>query len=128
MEVLEIEKTHVTPYVKFNGDAGILKIIGKSVPEDAEEFYLKIIKYLKKYLENPQKTLDVTLAFEYFNTSSSKMILYLLKEMKEIDANITWYYEEDDEDIEEAGWDYEALIRNHRFDVKETKDIESLID
>jgi hypothetical protein len=53
---------------------------------------------------------------EYFNTSSSKCILDVFKKLEAInkgenDVLINWYYEEDDEDMLEAGEDYESIIR-----------------
>ena len=52
---------------------------------------------------------------EYFNTSSSKCILDLFKQLEslnngETEVNVNWYYEEDDEDMAEAGEDYDAII------------------
>ena len=53
---------------------------------------------------------------EYFNTSSSKCILDVFKKLESIQKGkqeviINWYYEEDDEDMLEAGEDYESIIR-----------------
>jgi hypothetical protein len=53
---------------------------------------------------------------EYFNTSSSKCILDVFKKLEAIhkakhDVTINWFYEEDDEDMLEAGEDYESIIR-----------------
>ena len=50
---------------------------------------------------------------EYFNTSSSKCILDVFKKLESISdssVSVKWYYEEDDEDMLEAGEDYEAII------------------
>jgi tagatose-1,6-bisphosphate aldolase len=54
---------------------------------------------------------------EYFNTSSSKCLLDILKKLQIVSQNggskvkVVWYYEEDDEDMLEAGEDYQAIIR-----------------
>jgi len=52
---------------------------------------------------------------EYFNTSSSKCIYDLLKEIKSLkeggkDVRVRWYYEQYDEDMMEAGEDYSDLL------------------
>ena len=50
---------------------------------------------------------------EYFNTSSSKCILDVFKKLESVtgsEVSVKWYYEEDDEDMLEAGEDYEAII------------------
>ena len=51
---------------------------------------------------------------EYFNTSSSKYILEILKRVKNVmndghDVLVEWYYEEDDEEMMETGEDYEDV-------------------
>ena len=58
----------------------------------------------------------VNIQLEYFNTSSSKCILDVFKKLEAIhkakhEVIINWYYEEDDEDMLEAGEDYESIIR-----------------
>jgi hypothetical protein len=52
---------------------------------------------------------------EYFNTSSSKCILDIFKRLQEIIKNggnvdVTWMYEKDDEDMMEAGQDYQTIV------------------
>jgi hypothetical protein len=62
---------------------------------------------------------------EYFNTSSSKCILDLFKKLERLDGtevSINWYFEEDDEDMEEAGEDYQAII-NLPFKMIEVEEI-----
>ena len=52
---------------------------------------------------------------EYFNTSSSKCILDVFKKLEKLkntgaDVHVNWYFETDDEDMEEAGEDYQAIV------------------
>ena len=58
---------------------------------------------------------NTNIQLEYFNTSSSKCILDVFKKLEAINKGgsavvINWYYEEDDEDMLEAGEDYQAII------------------
>ena len=58
----------------------------------------------------------VNIRLEYFNTSSSKCILDVFKKLEAIhksrnEVEVNWFYEEDDEDMLEAGEDYESIIR-----------------
>jgi hypothetical protein len=51
----------------------------------------------------------------YFNTASSKIILDILMKLEELheDGNevlIEWHYEEDDEDMQEAGEEYSEIV------------------
>jgi|SRR4030043_723145 len=116
MEPILIEGTPKTPSVKFDPDKGVIEIKGRSIPENSIEFYKPLVDWLEFYSKNPlQKTL-VNVQLEYFNTSSSKCILDVFKKLEAIhkanhDVVINWFYEEDDEDMLEAGEDYESIIR-----------------
>ena len=46
-----------------------------------------------------------------FNTASSKLILDILSKLEVIPGTtVTWYYHEDDEDMEEAGTEFSELV------------------
>ena len=61
----------------------------------------------------PNSATVLNVQLEYFNTSSSKCILDVFKKLESVsgsEVSVKWYYEEDDEDMLEAGEDYEAII------------------
>ncbi len=116
MESLFIEGTAKTPAVRFDGDQGLIEIKGRSIPENSIEFYKPLVDWLEKYTKTPKSQTKVNIQLEYFNTSSSKCILDVFKKLETIhksnnEVAINWYYEEDDEDMLEAGEDYESIIR-----------------
>jgi hypothetical protein len=116
MESLVIEGTPKTPNVNFDVAKGVLEIKGRSIPENSIEFYKPLVDWLEEYGQNPNSKTQVNVHLEYFNTSSSKCILDVFKKLEAIHKNkyevqISWYYEEDDEDMLEAGEDYESIIR-----------------
>jgi hypothetical protein len=116
MEPISIEGTPKTPSIKFYSDKGILEIKGRSIPENSIEFYKPLIDWLEMYAGQPHKKTIVNIQLEYFNTSSSKCILDVFKKLELIqaggnDVQVNWYYEEDDEDMLEAGEDYESIIK-----------------
>lgn len=116
MESISIEGTPKTPIVNFNAETGVIEIKGRSIPENSIEFYRPLVEWLEEYFNNPQKSTVVNIQLEYFNTSSSKCILDVFKKLEALkkarhDVVINWYYEEDDEDMLEAGEDYESIIR-----------------
>lgn len=116
MESLLIEGTAKTPNVKFDGGQGFIEIKGRSIPENSIEFYKPLVDWLDRYSQSPKQTTKVNIQLEYFNTSSSKCILDVFKKLESIHKSnhevvINWYYEEDDEDMLEAGEDYESIIR-----------------
>ena len=115
MEDLNIEGTPKTPTIRFDMNSGEMLIKGRSIPENSIEFYKPLTDALDAYCEYPQAETKVIIQLEYFNTSSSKCILDVFKKLEKInsgDSNvvINWHYEEDDEDMLEAGEDYEAII------------------
>lgn len=116
MEQLSIPGTAKTPTVNFNPAKGELEIKGRSIPENSIEFYKPLVDWLEEYAEAPLKLTNVNVQLEYFNTSSSKCILDVFKKLESIhkgkgEVIINWHYEEDDEDMLEAGEDYESIIR-----------------
>jgi hypothetical protein len=114
MDSIKIEGTPKTPTVNFTADNGILEIKGRSIPENAVEFYKPLVDWIGNYGDAAKENTEVNVQLEYFNTSSSKCILDVFKKLESINGktNITikWHYEEDDEDMLEAGEDYQAII------------------
>jgi hypothetical protein len=115
MENLILEGSAKTPSVTFNAGEGKLELKGRSIPENSVEFYKPLNDWIDSYGSSPKAVTVVDIKLEYFNTSSSKCILDLFKKLEGIngkgtDVSINWYFEEDDEDMEEAGEDYQAII------------------
>lgn len=116
MESITIEGTPKTPSVNFDYNSGKVEIKGRSIPENSIEFYKPLVDWLEKYSSAPKGLTEVNVQLEYFNTSSSKCILDVFKKLETIHKSgnevlINWYYEEDDEDMLEAGEDYQSIIR-----------------
>lgn len=115
MEKIFIEPTRVTPLVNFDPEEGILEIKGRSSPENSILFYQRIIDGLDAFAQSEKDQFTASFSFEYFNTSSSKCLFDVFKRLGRIGENgksiiINWYYEEDDEDMMEAGEDYADLL------------------
>ena len=116
MESINIEGTPKTPTVNFDPQTGICLLKGRSIPENSIEFYKPIIEWFDKYINSPAALTSVDIQLEYFNTSSSKCILDVFKKLEAVYKNgnevvINWYYDEDDEDMLEAGEDYQSIIK-----------------
>jgi hypothetical protein len=117
MEAIHIEMTPKTPEVKLEATSGELVLKGRSIPENSIEFYSPVFEWIDKYCLRPQAETVLHIQLEYFNTSSSKCLLDILKKLQIVSQNggskvkVVWYYEEDDEDMLEAGEDYQAIIR-----------------
>lgn len=115
MERIELESSVKTPNVLFDADSGQLEIGGRSIPENSTEFYKPIFEWLDSYLQSPNSSTEFNFKLEYFNTSSSKCILDVLRKMEKLhvagnEVVVKWYYEEDDEDMKEAGENYQRIV------------------
>jgi len=112
MENIILQPTPKTPSVKLDAQSGMVEIKGRSIPENSLEFYKPLIEWVEKYSTDSQSETNVHIQLEYFNTSSSKCLLDFFKRLETINNKvvINWYYEQDDEDMLEAGEDYEAII------------------
>jgi hypothetical protein len=119
MNKLIFEATKHTPRVNFDHSSGIFEISGRSIPENAFEFFRPILDWLDVYRLEPQKKTILKVYLEYYNTSSSKYYLDIFKKFESIhkgqnEVVVEWYYDRDDEDDEEmlrAGEDYSSKLR-----------------
>lgn len=110
MNEIKLAATPKTPFVHFR--QGELTLKGRSIPENSLEFFKPLIDWIDAYKASPSAETIVHVQLEYFSTSSSKCLLDLFKRLENIDSKVTihWYYEQDDDDMLEAGEDYEAII------------------
>ena len=119
------EATRTTPGIDLNLEQGSIKLMGRSSPENSVVFYTPVINALKSNQELSH--LDVDIRLEYFNTSSSKCLYDIFKQLKRMETtgtelNINWYYEPMDEDMFEAGEDYSDLL-DLEFNFVEQEDV-----
>jgi len=116
MSNLVMEGSPKTPKIHFDKETGVMELKGRSIPENSIEFYKPVFEWVDTYGSNPKAETNVNVVLEYFNTSSSKCILDFFKKLENLNAGgktkviINWHYEQDDEDMLEAGEDYQAII------------------
>lgn len=113
MEDLIIERTAKTPEVSFLATEKKMTLAGRSIPENSIQFYEGLLDWTNAFCSSSPGQAEVHIKLEYFNTSSSKCLMDLLKRLEQGDceAEVYWYYEEEDEDMQEAGEDYAAIIQ-----------------
>ncbi|MCJ8292160.1 MAG: DUF1987 domain-containing protein [Crocinitomicaceae bacterium] len=116
MEKLQIKETAETPFVSFDAETGEMEMRGRSIPEDADEFWLPVLSWFESFMLNPTSSIIVKLDLEYFNISSSKRILFLLYKLNELveagkDAKVEWHYKKSDIDMYEVGQDYAYMVK-----------------
>jgi len=115
MKIFTMTAKEYTPQILLDADKGLIEISGKSFPEDAVRFYKPILRWIDEYIASPNSMTHLNLKFSYYNTASAKKILELIKKVATIKqtANkleINWYYEEGDEDMQNAGNDYSSVV------------------
>jgi hypothetical protein len=104
-----------TPLVDFK-TTGQLRIEGSSFSENPLEFYEPLVQWINDLKKDPPKTITMTVKLEYFNTSSSKLILYMFKSLESMqvgklsEVTIVWKYNKIDQDMLESGKDYQSII------------------
>ena len=117
MADLLINNSVKTPSITFAADNGQLEIKGKSIPENSLEFYRPVFEWLDSYSNSPAPSTTLKVALEYFNTSSSKCLLDIFRKLEAINLSgrssvkVAWFYDSDEEDMMEAGEDYQALVK-----------------
>ncbi len=116
MEKITVEATPKTPYLKLDTQSKTIIIKGRSIPENSVQFYTPVLNALDTWIaEKTKDKITISVQLEYFNTSSSKCILDIFKKLQELNKNgaqvdVTWLYEKDDEDMMEAGQDYQTIV------------------
>lgn len=111
MKTLIIEKTDESPEIKLDKENQIFEISGRSLPEDSAEFYEPVLQWIREYAKNPNEKTDFVIKLDYSNTASSKFIHEILIELQHVTgAKIIWWYQEDDEDMEEAGQEFSEQV------------------
>jgi SiaC family regulatory phosphoprotein len=112
MKLLTIAEGKHTPSIDFDLAKGTLNLKGKSIPENAPEFYQPLIEAITEYALalQPITTLNISLIF--FNTSSSKYLLKVLTSFASLNKRgttilVNWHHDPDDEDMLETANDLE---------------------
>jgi hypothetical protein len=108
MEHLQIARSKDTLAVDFNAETGVLALEGSSYPENPLDFFDPLIDWFTRYTQNIRGSLTVNITIDYLNTSSSKCLLDFLEMLDKYHQSggaitLNWYYEEDDEDMQETG-------------------------
>ena len=107
-ENLTRDKTKRTPQVNFEIENQKFEISGVSYPEDAENYYSEIEKWIfdnSEYIsdmQNPVLKIDL----DYFNSISLKNITRTIKDLLSANKDgftVNWYYDADDEISHEEG-------------------------
>lgn len=108
--------TAKTPGLDFDFKSGKFVFTGRSIPENSILFFEPVKSQFADYLLKPAENTILEFRLEYFNTSSAKCILEILRQLensylKGVDISIKWYYEDRDEDMKESGEDFKEILK-----------------
>jgi len=114
MEDLKIQPTDSSLAIDLDVKSSQFTFQGESRPENAPGFFDPVLNWLKSYknsIERKENRIELKVIFklDYFNSTSTKYIVDIVKILKTIgdssmvDLDIKWYYKEIDEDIKESG-------------------------
>lgn len=105
------------PTIVIDLENGLFELSGSSIPENPFEVFEPVLDHLKLYLENPHSNTSLNLKLDYFNTSTSKILLDIIDNLADLQQNqqsdvaVRWFYREGDDDMMEIGEDFANLSR-----------------
>ncbi len=120
-----LESSELTPEVIFDPESNNFEMSGSSRPEDVRDLFYPMIEWLKDFGKNisqgmyplfsKENPLIFKVKMDYFNSSSAKFMYDIFEKLNAIHENglpleIHWYFEEDDDDMREAGEEMQDLI------------------
>jgi len=122
MRKLIIDQTSFTPKVIFDPEKKIFQISGESRPPDVREFYDKVLSWLNEFRlhitasDQKEDPIVFSFNFEYFNSSSAKLILDMCKVLaslsqKGVNITLEWYHEKEDIDMLEVGKEMSRIVK-----------------
>ncbi len=114
MQELRVESTKTSPEVVLNPE-GTIKIKGRSIQENAFEFFEPIDNWITEYIKDPADVTKVDMILDYFNSASARVFVQLLQKITTVKTRhkkfvFNWYYEEGDEDILERGEYFSSVL------------------
>lgn len=112
MKNLYLKSDYNQPEIKIESDLGLVSISGRAHPENIEPMLNPLKEWLIYYKDTPAPITTVTIKLDYFNTTASKVFIYFLTKLSEIEnttVNVEWYYF--DLDTLEIIKDLESLLK-----------------
>ncbi len=122
MENFVLKPSSKTPYFNLM-KTGEFKFGGMSMPEDAATFYFRIMDWLSDYYRQPNSKTEITVQFDYLNSSSSSMIFKIFHHFRRLQetgkSKITckWYYDIEDLHMKDYAQEIARHADNIEFDV-----------
>lgn len=120
MKPYQIQGDRKTPNIQVDPVKKTITLKGISSSENAFAFYKDVIQYIDHCIASHNPIIHAEINLTYFNTSSAKCLLDILERLTRQDRDgnkvkVTWYYEEDDEEMLDSIRNYSKLLE---YDIK----------
>jgi hypothetical protein len=95
------------PMIELNPIGNKFVFKGRSIPENAFDFYKPVIDWIDLYSKNPNAISLFEFRFDHLNTHSTQQIMKILQRLDKFPGDskvkIEWFYNKDDTDMLEIG-------------------------
>ena len=114
MQLFRKDQTKNSPEIILD-PGGIIRIKGRSILENATDFYKPVLDWIEEYVKVPAPLTCIDISLEYFNSATAKVLITLIQRVSAVTFRnakfkVNWYYEEGDEDILERGEYIESVL------------------
>ncbi|MGE0079653.1 MAG: DUF1987 domain-containing protein [Bacteroidales bacterium] len=115
MEPLLYAATEETPGINFDKQNNKFMVFGRSFPEESKKFFYPILLWLEEYVKIPNDTTIFEFRLDYYNSSTSTVILEMLYILERIqkkgkEIKIIWNYIDIDDDMLDSGKEYAKMV------------------
>jgi hypothetical protein len=125
MDSWKLKATKQTPAINFDFEKNLLELQGECYPENVVAFYTPLFSRLDEYLKDLQDndTFTVNIELNYFNSSSSKMLMNLFDQLEGEVANqgkqiiVNWIYDAENDNAEEFGKEFQEDVDSLTFNL-----------
>jgi len=119
MNEINLEETKDTPAVLFSVDKNVFQIIGKSLPENAMDFYKPLYDWIELFCKDYKNNgIELNVDLDYLNSSSIKLVFLIFNQINEhfLSAKtddkicINWKYQVQDDLIKLKGEEFQEYL------------------
>jgi len=115
MEPIIIKGSDELPEIILDKINSKFEFSGRSLPEDATEFYQPVQSWISDYIKNPNPVTILNFHLEYFNSSSARRIVEILMQLEQLletpnKVTVVWHYEMNDDLMKARGEEIRAVI------------------
>jgi hypothetical protein len=107
--------------ITFDSKSHLITIKGVFITENPQELFKELNHKIDNYFTEPKGDLTLDFKIEYFNTNMSIIIRNLIKKLNDnienVNLKVRWYFENEDEDMEEIGEEFKMLFKGINYEL-----------